>query len=57
MLGGLDAEAEHQLEMRVGGERLARRAVDRPDVDALVDRLEETRERFGRGLRARHRQC
>ena len=36
-LSGFDAEAEHELEMGVRGQRLARRAVERADVDAFVD--------------------
>ena len=56
VLGRVDAEAEHQLQVRVGGERLARCAVDRADVDTFVDGLEEPGKRFGGRLGPRH-QC
>ena len=55
VLGRFDAEAEHQLQVRVGGQRLARGAVDRADVDTFVDGLEQPGERFGGRLRARHK--
>jgi hypothetical protein len=45
VLGRLAAEAEHQFEVRVGRERAARVAGDRPDEHALVNRFEQTRER------------
>ena len=56
-LGGFDAEAEHQLEMRIRGQRLTRRAVDRADVDTFVDRLEQPGKGFSGRLRTRHRGC
>ncbi len=56
LLIGLDAETKHQLEMRVGGQRLTRFAIEGADIDTLVHRLEESRERFRRWLRAWH-QC
>ena len=55
VLRRLDAKAEHEFQVRVGRERLARRAIDRADVDAFVDRLEEPRKRFSGRFRTRHR--
>ena len=54
VLGGFDTEAEHQFEMRVGGQRLTHGAVDRADIDTFVDGFEQPGERFGGRLRARH---
>ena len=39
--------AEHQLQMRVGGDGLGRFRTERPDVHAFVDRLKETCKRLG----------
>ena len=46
-LGRLRGVAEHQLEVRVGGQRDGAGAADQAAVDALVDRLEEARQRLG----------
>ena len=43
-------EAEHQLQVRVRGDRARLRTVERPDEDPLVDGLEQACERFGRGV-------
>src|SRR5204862_3038613 len=45
--GRVPREAEHQLEMGIGGRGAGVRAVNRADVDAFVHRLEQPRERFG----------
>ena len=50
-LGRVRREAEHQLEVGIGGDRPRVRSVNGADVDALVDRLEQPRERFDVRLR------
>jgi hypothetical protein len=50
----LGGEAEDQLEMRVGGDRVCRIGTDGPNVDAFMNRLKEASERraafAGRGI-------
>ena len=52
-LGRLRREAEHEFEMRVGGERDRACLPTEADVDALVDGLEEPRKRLGAHLGSR----
>ena len=55
LVGGLAGEAEHQPEMRIGGDGLTAVGGDAADVDAFVDRLEQAGEGACDGFVARFR--
>ena len=50
--GRFGAVAENQLQVGIGRERLAGGGADQADVDAFVDRIEQSRERVGAGVDA-----
>ena len=54
LFGGVARVPEDQLEMRIGGDRRRRTGTDRADVDALMDRLEQSCEC---GCAAVHSNC